>query len=48
MPEGAIFMIGGKAYQEGTAYAAPAPPHNSPQSSLRGATLTRRATHHPQ
>ena len=45
MPEGAIFMIGGKAYQEGTAYAAPAPPRNSPRSSLHGATLTRRA--HP-
>ena len=44
MPEGAIFMIGGKAYQEGTAYAAPAPPRNSPHSSLHGATLTRRAT----
>ena len=48
MPEGAIFMIGGKAYQEGTAYAAPVPPRNSPQSSLHGAILTRRATHTPQ
>ena len=47
MPEGAIFMIGGKAYQEGTAYAAPAPPRNSPHSSLHGATLTRRATTPP-
>ena len=47
MPEGAIFMIGGKAYQEGTAYAAPAPPRNFPHSSLHGATLTRRATTPP-